>query len=153
MAETKELRTIVRIANVDVNGEKPIYHELTKIRGIGTSFSRLICNLVGLSRNIKAGELTEKEIQRIENVISNPEEFGGPEWMLNRRKDPETAGNIHLITSDLKFTQDNDIKLMRKIKSYKGMRHSAGLPVRGQKTKSNFRKNKGKVASVKKKTV
>ncbi len=40
---------------------------------------------------------------------------------------------------------------MRKIKSYKGVRHSSGLPVRGQKTKSNFRKNKGKVASVKKK--
>jgi small subunit ribosomal protein S13 len=151
MTEGKELKTIVRIANVDVDGEKPIYHELTKIKGIGTSFSRLVCSLVGLSKTIKAGELSEEEIQRIEAAITKPGEFGAPDWMLNRRKEPETANNIHLITSDLKFIQDNDIKLMRKIKSYKGMRHSARLPVRGQKTKSNFRKNKGKVASVKKK--
>jgi small subunit ribosomal protein S13 len=49
------------------------------------------------------------------------------------------------------FTKDNDIKLMRKIKSYKGTRHSAGQPVRGQRTKSNFRKSKGKVMGVKRK--
>ena len=49
------------------------------------------------------------------------------------------------------FTQDNDIKMMKKMRSYKGIRHSLGLPVRGQRTKSNFRKNKGKVLGVRKK--
>ena len=51
----------------------------------------------------------------------------------------------------LSFTQDNDIKMMKKIKSYKGVRHILGQPVRGQRTKSNFRKNKGKVLGVKRK--
>ena len=51
----------------------------------------------------------------------------------------------------MSFTQDNDIKMLKKIKSYKGIRHSLGLPVRGQRTRSNFRKNKGKVMGVKRK--
>ncbi len=71
--------------------------------------------------------------------------FGTPVWMLNRRKDLELGEDRHLITSDLTFTQDNDIKMLKKIRSYKGVRHILGQPVRGQRTKSNFRKNKGKV--------
>jgi small subunit ribosomal protein S13 len=69
--------------------------------------------------------------------------------MLNRRKDMETGEDRHLTTADLKFFNDNDIKMMKKMRSYKGIRHMEGLPVRGQKTKSKFRKNKGKVMGVK----
>ena len=47
---------------------------------------------------------------------------------------------------DLDFTVDNDLKRMKMIKCYRGMRHAFGLPVRGQRTKSNFRKNKGKAS-------
>jgi len=72
--------------------------------------------------------------------------------MLNRRKDYEDGTDKHIILGDLKFTKDNDIKRMKKIKSNKGYRHAWGLPVRGQRTKSNFRKNKGKVTGVKKKS-
>jgi hypothetical protein len=55
---------------------------------------------------------------------------------------------VHKIGADLKFTQENDIRFMKKIRCYKGIRHSMGQPVRGQRTKSNFRKNKGKVTGV-----
>lgn len=151
MSENKEFRQIVRIVNVDVDGNKPINHQLTKIKGVGTSYSNMICNLVGLPKLKKVGELSDEEINRIEKALTNPDQFGAPSWMLNRKRDPETGKDMHIISSDLKFIQDNDIKLMRKIRSYKGTRHSAGLPVRGQKTKSNFRKNKGKVTGVKKK--
>jgi small subunit ribosomal protein S13 len=44
----------------------------------------------------------------------------------------------------LKFAKENDVKMMKKIKSYRGLRHQWSLPVRGQRTKSNFRRNKGK---------
>jgi len=64
--------------------------------------------------------------------------------MLNRRNDYETNENMHLIGPDIKYVQENDIKLMKKIRSYKGIRHMKGLPVRGQRTKANFRRNKGK---------
>ena len=148
---TKEINQIVRIGGVDLNGEKPVNHELTNVKGVGVAYSNMICNLVGIPKLKKSGELSEEEIKRIEEALNNPINFGAPSWMLNRRKDPETGKDIHVVSNDLKFIKDNDIKMMRKIKSYKGVRHSSGLPVRGQKTKSNFRKNKGKVASVKKK--
>ncbi|MCK5283172.1 MAG: 30S ribosomal protein S13 [Nanoarchaeota archaeon] len=151
MSENKEFKQLVRIGGADFGGDKPIYHQLTKIRGVGTSYSNMICNLVGISKLKKAGELSDKEIQRIEEAIVNPEKFGAPVWMVNRRKDPETGKDQHLTGSELKFNQDNDIKIMRKIRSYKGTRHSQGLPARGQRTKSNFRRNKGKVTGVKKK--
>ena len=54
----------------------------------------------------------------------------------------ETGNDGHLLTSDLDFTKDNDIKRMRKIKSYRGNRHTRGLPVRGQRTRGSFRKGK-----------
>ena len=53
---------------------------------------------------------------------------------------------MHLINTDLDLSKDGDIKRMKKVKSYKGLRHTWGLPVRGQRTRSNFRKNKGKVS-------
>ncbi|MBD3164005.1 30S ribosomal protein S13 [Candidatus Woesearchaeota archaeon] len=149
MKDKKELRQIVRIANVDLDGDKPIYHELTKVRGIGSGYSNMVCSLLGISKYKNSGELSEQEISRIEDMLKDAVKYGPPDWMLNRRKDPETGKNVHIITNDLKFIQDNDIKFMRKIKSYKGMRHASRLPVRGQKTKSNFRKSKGKVAGVK----
>ncbi|MFH0936484.1 MAG: 30S ribosomal protein S13 [Candidatus Woesearchaeota archaeon] len=62
-----------------------------------------------------------------------------PSWLKNRRKDYETGQDEHITGTDLKFKKDTDIKRMRKIKTYRGMRHSYGLPVRGQRTKGHFR--------------
>jgi small subunit ribosomal protein S13 len=69
--------------------------------------------------------------------------------MVNRRYDYETGQNKHLLSGDLQYTIENDIKMMKKMKCYKGVRHILGQPVRGQRTRSNFRRNKGKVMGVK----
>ena len=144
----KEFRQIVRIAGMDLDGDGPLYHELTRVKGISYNFSNMICNLAKISKTIKPSELNEQQIGKIEKAIENPKAAGAPAWMLNRKREPETGEDIHVTSSDLMFIQDNDVKMMKKIKSYKGMRHSSNLPVRGQRTKSNFRKNKGKVAGV-----
>ncbi|MFH1642892.1 MAG: 30S ribosomal protein S13 [Nanoarchaeota archaeon] len=146
MAENKqELAHILRIANSDIVGTKQLYIGLRKIKGISFMFSNLICTVSGIDPTKKIGYLNAKEIEKIESILNDPLKFGVPVWMLNRRKDYETGDMKHIISSDLTFVQQNDIKVQRKIKSYKGIRHSSGLPVRGQRTKSNFRKNKGKV--------
>jgi len=148
---SQEFRQIIRIGGVDLDGNKPVSHQLTRVPGVSVNFSNMICSLVTVSKIKKAGDLSDEEVKRLDDALSNPSKFGAPSWMLNRRKDPETGEDVHLVSADLKFVQGNDIKIMRKIKSYKGVRHSARLPVRGQKTKSNFRSNKGKVAGVKRK--
>lgn len=150
MEEVKqEFRHIVRIANTDLDGNKKIVDALRKIRGINFMFSNMVCSLTKINKNEKTGSLNDSEIGKLDEVIRNPIKFNAPVWMLNRRKDYETNENKHLIASEIKFIQDNDIKRLKKIKTYRGIRHILGLPVRGQRTKSNFRKNKGKVLGVK----
>jgi small subunit ribosomal protein S13 len=144
----KTARFLVRVYNTDLDGDKQLRTALTKIKGIGIMFSNAICLSAGLKPSSKASELKEQEIKRLNEIIKDPLNAGIPEWMVNRRSDPITGLTSHLLTSDLDFVKGNDIKHMQKIKCYKGMRHATGQPVRGQRTRSNFRKNKGKAAGV-----
>ena len=149
--QKQELKYFVRIANTDLDGNKPIHHALIKIKGISYMFSNAICNVAGIEKTKKAGYLSDDEANKIDEIIKEPSKFKIPSWLFNRKKDPEENLDKHLVSSTLSFMQDNDIKMMKKMKSYKGVRHSLGLPVRGQRTRSNFRRNKGKVMGVKKK--
>ncbi|MBW3011598.1 30S ribosomal protein S13 [Candidatus Woesearchaeota archaeon] len=137
MAE--ELRLIVRVANVDLDGNKPIGYSLKKIKGISFSFASAVCIQANVERTKKTGYLTDEEVKRLNDAIANPAKNKIPLWMLNRRLDYETGENKHLLAADLEFTKSNDIRRYKKIKSRRGMRHAAGLPVRGQKTKAHFR--------------
>jgi small subunit ribosomal protein S13 len=141
-----DFRHIVRIVNTDLKGEKQILMALQKIKGIGFMFSNFICFSAKVNPTKNTGKLTNEEVTKIEDIIRNPAKYNCPSWMMNRRKDYETGQDSHLITTDLNLTVDNDVKRMKKIRSYKGVRHMIGQPVRGQRTKSNFRKNKGKVS-------
>ena len=82
-------------------------------------------------------------------MVRNPKNF--PVWMLNRRKDKLSGEDKHLLKTDLKLQKEIDVKDLQKIRSYRGARHQAGLPVRGQRTRSNFRR--GKTVGVRKKGV
>ena len=86
--------------------------------------------------------LSEKDIKRIEEALNNPAVFGVPKWMFNRRKDLKTGEDLHLLGSDLSMTQRDDIEIMKDTKSWKGYRHSRGLKVRGQRTKTTSRKGR-----------
>lgn len=135
-----ELKGIVRIGNADIVGAKKLYHGLTKIYGVSFMFSNAICKYLNIDKNRQIGSLSDEEIKNIEQAIRNPEKI--PAWILNRRADMETGKNIHLVASDLQLRSEFDVKMMKKTKSYKGMRHAAGLPVRGQGTKAHFRHGK-----------
>lgn len=152
MAEQEQTRYIVRIMNTDLNGNKHIVNALRKIKGVNFMFANAACNLAGVNPAIKAGDLTDAQIKALDDVLTKAYE-NVPVWMLNRRKDYESGVDKHLFSSDIKFVKENDVKRLKKIKAYRGYRHALGLPVRGQRTRSNFRKNKGKVAGVIKKKV
>lgn len=145
MADFKHL---VRIANTDLDGKQAIGFALNRVKGVGIPLANAICKVAGISPFHKSGELTDDQIKKIDDIVRAPHKVGLPAWMLNRRHDPETGENKHLVTNELIFSRENDIKQLRRIKSYKGLRHAVGLPVRGQRTKSHFRANKGKVMGV-----
>ncbi|NTV23025.1 MAG: 30S ribosomal protein S13 [Nanoarchaeota archaeon] len=150
--EQKNIKHIVRIANTDLVGEKAIVIALAKINGIGVIYANMVCKFASVDIRKLCGLLDGREIERINDVIANPDKYKVPVWMKDRRKDYDTGRDLHLIGSDLDFTQEQDLRRLKKIKSRRGLRHAVGLPVRGQRTKSNFRRNKGKAMGVKKKS-
>ncbi len=134
-----EEKQIIRVANTDIRGHIPLYHALTKIRGVGFAYANAICNSIGIEKIKHIGSLTESEILKIESCIKEPSKNHIPKWMLNRQKDFETGTDKQLFGADLKFQTEQDIKIMKKLKTYKGIRHSIGQPTRGQRTKAHFR--------------
>ena len=137
--EEKEKDTLVRIASTDIPGKTKVYAGLTRIKGISWALSNAICKALKIDKNRKISSLTDKEIDGILTFAKNP---NLPSWLLNRRKDLETGKDMHLIATDLDLKREFDIRRMKKIKSYKGVRHAAGLPVRGQRTRAHFRKGR-----------
>ncbi len=140
-----EFRYIVRIADTDLRGSESLEYELTKIKGISINLSKAILKAAKLT-GVQVGYLKDAEAQQIEAVLADPEAFGLPAWLLNRRKDLESGQNRQLIGADLTLQTSADIDLMRESRSWKGTRHSLGLKVRGQRTKTTARS--GRVVSV-----
>ncbi len=145
--EKKEDR-IVRILSKDIEGKMSVYSGLTKIKGISWAISNALCKILGIDKKRKMGSLTDEEIKKISDFMKNPQ---FPSQISNRQKDYDTGKDRHLIGSDLELRKEFDIKRLKKIKSYKGYRHSAKLPLRGQRTKGNFRPNRKKGGGIKKK--
>ncbi|AAB84542.1 MULTISPECIES: 30S ribosomal protein S13 [Methanothermobacter] len=136
----EEFKHMVRIARKDIDGNKTMENALTSIKGVGKALSRAIIMSAGYDLNQRIGYLSDEEIERLEEAIKNPAKYNIPSWMINRRNDYETGEDKHLIESDLEMCLREDLNRMRKTRSYKGRRHELGLPVRGQRTKSTFRK-------------
>lgn len=144
----REEERIVRILSKDIEGKMSLYSGLSKIKGVSWSLSNAICKIMGLDKKRRIGSLKEGEIEKIEEFIKKGD---FPKHLKNRRNDLETGEDKHLTGSDLDLKKEFDIKRLKNIKSYRGHRHVGGLPTRGQKTRSNFRKNKSKGAGIRKK--
>ena len=145
MAEgKKELRLLVRMGEATLDGKKPIYQELRKVKGVSFMLSNAVLHKLEIDKAAITGELSDDIIDKLERTLKQPE--GIPKWLLNRQADPESGEDKHLIASDLNYVKENDIKRLRRIKTYRGLRHAAKLPLRGQRTKSHFR-NKSKKSS------
>jgi len=139
MGNTKK---IVRLMRKDLPGEVTVERALQSLRGVGNMTARAIRKKVGYDSTIKMGDLTDAELKTLEKMLQAPHTFDFPHWLLNRRKDPETGMDTHLIETELMLSEREDIVNMKKIKSYRGIRHMFNLRVRGQRTRSTGRKNK-----------
>ena len=112
---------MARIAGVDLPREKRVEIGLTYIYGIGKSTSRAILEKAGVNPDTRIKDLSEEEAGRIRKIIDSD----------------------YAVEGDLKREVSLNIKRLMEIGSYRGIRHRRGLPVRGQKTKTNARTRKG----------
>lgn len=150
----EDIRYIVRIAGKDLKGELPLHMALQGIKGIGHRTARNIAIVfekeTGKSFDTRLGTLGEEFDKKIEDIVLHPDKHNLPAWAFNRKRDFETGEDAHLIMADLDFATRKDLQRLNEIKSYRGLRLSWGLPVRGQRTKSTHR-GKGPVVGVMKK--
>jgi len=110
-----------RIQGVDIPNDRPTYISLTYLYGIGRVTAISICRVLGIDIQKKAKELTEDEVARIANLLDKE----------------------YLIEGQLRRKIAQDIARLRDIQCYRGLRHRRGLPVRGQRTRTNARSRKG----------
>ena len=127
---------LVRILGYDIPGSKNVYTGLTRIKGVSWAVSNIACIKLTLPKSRKIETLTKDEIRKIESFLR---EFPMADFFKNRRLDRETGESKHYFGSDLDIKKEFDIKRLKEIRSYKGIRHGAKLPVRGQRTRSHFR--------------
>ena len=141
--EEKAVASIVRLAGRDIDGSLGVERALSHVKGIGQnmahSLSFAIEGKFGITKNTPVSTLSEEQIEKIETVIKNPLNYGIPLYSLNRRKDPETGKDVHVVSNDLLFSTRQDINRDQTIKSWRGFRHQYGQKVRGQHTRSTGR--------------
>ncbi len=148
---SREFRLILRFMGTDIDGTKKVAYGLGKIRGVGPNLAFAVVRAAKINPEARMGALSDGELSRVEDVIKDPLKHGIPPRMVNRRKDIETGRDMHLVGADLALKIKSDIDLMKDIKSWKGIRHSLGLKVRGQRTRTTGRS--GKAVGVKKKVL
>lgn len=143
MAEkAKKQENLIRILGTDINADMSLLYGLAKIKGVSVMFSNAMCHQLKLDKNSKISALSEKDIERVENYLSEPKKEGIPKWLLNQRKDLETGDDLHVSGKDIDFNLMQLKRKLGRLKTYRGLRLRLGLPVRGQRTKANFRRNK-----------
>lgn len=133
------VRGMVRLANMNLEGTRKVRNSIMGINGIGKSLANSLVIVSGNNPEAMIGTLTDEQIAKLEDAMINPAKYGVPNHMLNRRSDPGTGEDRHLISYDLTFNVRGDIDFLKKIRCYKGVRHELGQPVRGQRTRSTFR--------------
>ncbi len=117
---------MARIAGVDIPNEKRVEIGLTYIYGIGRTSSLNILNATGINPDTRCKDLTDDDVAKLREVIENE----------------------YMVEGDLRRKVAYDIKRMTDINCYRGIRHRKGLPVRGQRTKTNARTRKGPVKTI-----
>jgi ribosomal protein S13 len=132
-------KVFFRSLRSQVDGNAKVEYGLTQIMGIGRRFAQAIVTVAEIDPKVRIGALSEKDLNRIEEIINKPIENGIPNWMVNRMKDLRTGEDHHVIGNRLEISVKRDIDRMKKIRSYKGVRHHLRLKVRGQRTKSTGR--------------
>lgn len=117
---------MIRIAGVNIPDNKQVPYSLAYINGVGIELGKKICQMAGVNQNKKISELDEAELEKIREIIDKNFKVEG----------------------DLKMEITQNIKRLKAIEAYKGLRHLRNLPVRGQRTKTNARTKRGKKVTV-----
>ena len=136
---------IVRVAGVDVSGDRSIRWVLMRVKGFNHRMSVVVSKYIydkfNVEPNTHVGDIPEKRLEEINSMLYDISSIKGiPDWMFNRRRDPTSGKNMHVIMNDLDYYNREDVEREKKLYTWRGYRHAYGQKVRGQKTKNTGRR-------------
>ena len=140
-----EFRNLLRVIGTSIEGHRPMIFGLSSIPGVGRVLATAICRVYSeidptFDPNMRIGMLTETQETKLVEIIKNPVKFGIPEYMVNRQKDLRTGDSRHIAGVELELVIKQDVDRMKRIRSWKGIRHMYNLKVRGQRTRTTGRR-------------
>ncbi|MDO8339387.1 MAG: 30S ribosomal protein S13 [Candidatus Burarchaeum sp.] len=151
----QDFRGVVRLAGKDLKGEVPVRRALSRVKGIGDRLGPVLSEIatqqMKIANDTVIGLLTEEQMKQLEDILSHPEKYGVPNYLLNRQKDPETGVDRHIISTDVNFLMRQDIELDKTLNTWRGYRHLYGQKVRGQHSRTSGRT--GMTVGVQRKTL
>lgn len=136
-----EIRHIVRIANSDLEGKRSVQYGLTGIKGISRRTAKIITVNAGVDPKAILGYISDAETERLQSSVDSISSIM-PSWMVNKQNEIMSGEDRHLIGTDVLLGLNEDLNLMKKMRSYKGLRHDRGLRVRGQRSRSTGRRGR-----------
>ena len=137
-----EFKHIVRISGKTLDGTKKVVAGLADIKGIGLNLASCITDALKIDGKMTLGMLSDKQVMEIQDYIKEPNKLGIPKFMLNHKKDPESGVDSHYVATDLDVSIKSEIDREKLLLSWRGYRHSLGLKVRGQRTRTCGRKGR-----------
>ncbi|MCX9083537.1 MAG: 30S ribosomal protein S13 [Candidatus Methanoperedens sp.] len=135
------MKHIVRVANTDLEGRKSVQYGLIGIKGVGRRAAKIITVNAGVDPKATIGYLSDADIEKLQLSVDNISTIM-PSWMVNKQNEIMSGEDRHLIGTDVLLGLNEDLNLMKKMRSYKGLRHDRGLRVRGQRTRSSGRRGR-----------
>ncbi len=128
---------MVRVCGVNIPSNKVFVFALTYIYGVGKPRATYVCKKLNIDLNVRAKDVSGDVLMQVSNFIVKQENDADPEYK---------SKYVLTTEGDLRRKNTMDIKRLVEIKSYRGMRHTRGLPCRGQRTHTNARTRKGRKA-------
>lgn len=138
VAAKQDFRHIVRLVETDLDGRKTVEFALRGVKGIGSRTARVVATLANVDPGRRMGHLKDEEVERLRAAVEQLSQKAPP-WLLNRSRDPATGENQMRVGVDWVVMVREDVERMKRIRSYKGVRHEFGYKVRGQRTRSTGR--------------
>jgi len=133
---------IIRVLNTNVDGKRKVAYAFRMIKGIGVRFAFLALKKAGIDHNRRAGTLTPAEVERISDVIADPQKYKIPSWFINRQRDIKNGKTEHMTSNQVDIKLREDLERMKKMYLHRGIRHALGIRVRGQHTCNCGRRGK-----------
>ena len=140
--EKPNREVIVRILGTDIKANMSLLYGFSKIKGVSHTFSNALCHILNLNKDQKISDLSEEDIEKVEKYLTSENKEEIPKWMFNNQREYTSGKDLHITGKELDFAKIQQQRRLMKTRNLRALRTKLKLPIRGQRTRANFRRSK-----------